>query len=346
MHMHNASDLHLVSASTPFIRILGDLRTIGAEKLSTDDMLDILRQTASPAQAEQFMASGDLDYAYEVPNMARYRINFYRENNGIAAAFREIPTAIKTLEELGMPRQLQELAMLPKGVVLVTGPTGSGKSTTLAALLNYANTVRRDHIITIEDPIEFLHSSRSCLINQREVGRDTRSFAAALRSALREDPDIILVGEMRDLETISLALEAAETGHLVFATLHTISASKTIDRIIEVFPAGEQQQIRTSLAESIQAVISQTLFKRRDGTGRIPALEILLATPAIRNLIRENKTFQIQSILQTNHSLGMRTLDDDIERLLAASLIEPAAALVHAQNKQRISEAIKKHHGV
>ena len=226
--------------------------------------------------------------------------------------------------------------------MLVTGPTGSGKSTTLAALVDYANTKRRDHIITIEDPIEFVHQSKSCLVNQREIGRDSRSFGTALRSALREDPDIILVGEMRDLETISLALEAAETGHLVFATLHTISAPKTIDRIIEVFPPEEQAQIRTSLSESIQAIIAQTLFKRADKKGRVPALEIMFGIPSVRNMIRESKTFQLPSVLQTNRNVGMQTMDDDIERLLLQRIIAPEAALVHAQDKGRLREAIGK----
>ena len=238
--------------------------------------------------------------------------------------------------------QTGELALLPKGLVLVTGPTGSGKSTTLAALVDYANTKRRDHIITIEDPIEFVHQSKSCLVNQREIGRDSRSFGTALRSALREDPDIILVGEMRDLETISLALEAAETGHLVFATLHTISAPKTIDRIIEVFPPEEQAQIRTSLSESIQAIIAQTLFKRADKKGRVPALEIMFGIPSVRNMIRESKTFQLPSVLQTNRNVGMQTMDDDIERLLLQRIIAPEAALVHAQDKGRLREAIGK----
>lgn len=256
--------------------------------------------------------------------------------------FREIPQRISTVEELGLPIMLRELALLPKGLVLVTGPTGSGKSTTLAALVDYANTKRRDHIITIEDPIEFVHQSKSCLVNQREIGRDSRSFGTALRSALREDPDIILVGEMRDLETISLALEAAETGHLVFATLHTISAPKTIDRIIEVFPPEEQAQIRTSLSESIQAIIAQTLFKRADKKGRVPALEIMFGIPSVRNMIRESKTFQLPSVLQTNRNVGMQTMDDDIERLLMQRIIAPEAGLVHAQDKGRLREAIGK----
>ena len=281
-------------------------------------------------RVQAFEQTGDLDFAYEIPGLARYRANFFRQNRGISAVFREIPQRISTVEELGLPIMLRELALLPKGLVLVTGPTGSG------------NTKRRDHIITIEDPIEFVHQSKSCLVNQREIGRDSRSFGTALRSALREDPDIILVGEMRDLETISLALEAAETGHLVFATLHTISAPKTIDRIIEVFPPEEQAQIRTSLSESIQAIIAQTLFKRADKKGRVPALEIMFGIPSVRNMIRESKTFQLPSVLQTNRNVGMQTMDDDIERLLMQRIIASEAALVHAQDKGRLREAIGK----
>ena len=250
---------------------------------------------------------------------------------------------VYTLDKLGMSdkdcKTISQTIERPYGMILSTGPTGSGKSTTLAALVDYANTKRRDHIITIEDPIEFVHQSKSCLVNQREIGRDSRSFGTALRSALREDPDIILVGEMRDLETISLALEAAETGHLVFATLHTISAPKTIDRIIEVFPPEEQAQIRTSLSESIQAIIAQTLFKRADKKGRVPALEIMFGIPSVRNMIRESKTFQLPSVLQTNRNVGMQTMDDDIERLLMQRIIAPEAALVHTQDKGRLREA-------
>ena len=253
---------------------------------------------------------------------------------------------VYTLDKLGMSdkdcKTISQTIERPYGMILSTGPTGSGKSTTLAALVDYANTKRRDHIVTIEDPIEFVHQSKSCLVNQREIGRDSRSFGTALRSALREDPDIILVGEMRDLETISLALEAAETGHLVFATLHTISAPKTIDRIIEVFPPEEQAQIRTSLSESIQAIIAQTLFKRADKKGRVPALEIMFGIPSVRNMIRESKTFQLPSVLQTNRNVGMQTMDDDIERLLMQRIIAPEAALVHAQDKGRLREAIGK----
>jgi len=263
------------------------------------------------------------------------------QHRGIAAVFREIPQEIMTVEQLGLPARLRDLAMLNKGLVLVTGPTGSGKSTTLAAIIDHANKNRRDHILTVEDPIEFVHQSQGCVVNQREVGRHTQSFKAALRGALREDPDIILVGEMRDLETITLALEAAETGHLVFSTLHTQSAVKTIDRIIEVFPEDGQAQVRTSLAESLRAVVSQTLFKRIDTKGRVAAQEILMAIPSVRNLIREGKTHQLASVLQTGRDQGMQTLDDEIERLITAGIISPEDGLAHAQNKDKISGLLK-----
>lgn len=340
LHTNHGSDLHLSAGSPPVLRIYGDLVRVDAPAVSSEELMAVLREMVPMERVEAFEQSGDLDFAYELPGLARYRANFFRQNRGVAAVFREIPQRISSVEELGLPPMLRELALLPKGLVLVTGPTGSGKSTTLAALVDYANTHRHDHIITIEDPIEFVHQPKSCLVNQREIGRDSRTFGTALRAALREDPDIILVGEMRDLETISLALEAAETGHLVFATLHTISASKTLDRIIEVFPAQEQAQVRTSLSESIQAIIAQTLFKRADGKGRVPALEILFGIPSVRNMIRESKTFQLPSVLQTNRSAGMQTMDDDIERLLMQRAITPEAALVHAQDKGRIRESI------
>ena len=293
-------------------------------------------------RVQAFEQTGDLDFAYEIPGWRATVPTF----SGRTAAFPRCSAKSRSesarLRSWGFDLCAASWPLPPKGLVLVTGPTGSGKSTTLAALVDYANTKRRDHIITIEDPIEFVHQSKSCLVNQREIGRDSRSFGTALRSALREDPDIILVGEMRDLETISLALEAAETGHLVFATLHTISAPKTIDRIIEVFPPEEQAQIRTSLSESIQAIIAQTLFKRADKKGRVPALEIMFGIPSVRNMIRESKTFQLPSVLQTNRNVGMQTMDDDIERLLMQRIIAPEAALVHAQDKGRLREAIGK----
>ena len=342
LHSNHGSDLHLSSGSVPLLRIFGDLMPVDAPVVTPEELLAVLREMVPPERVQQFEQTGDLDFAYEIPGLARYRGNFFRQQRGVSAVFREIPQRINTVEELGLPVMLRELALLPKGLVLVTGPTGSGKSTTLAALVDHANANRRDHIITIEDPIEFVHRSKKCLVNQREVGRDSKTFGTALRAALREDPDIILVGEMRDLETISLALEAAETGHLVFATLHTLSAAKTIDRIIEVFPAEEQSQVRTSLSETVQAIVAQTLFKRADGRGRVPALEILFGIPSVRNMIRENKTFQLPSVLQTNRNVGMQTMDDDIERLLRAGVITADAALVHAQDKARIRDVAGK----
>ncbi|HCE80001.1 MAG TPA: type IV pili twitching motility protein PilT, partial [Thermodesulfobacterium commune] len=275
------------------------------------------------------------DWGYEIPGLARFRVNYYRQRRGVAAAFRLIPNKIKTVEELGLPPILNRLALLPRGLVLVIGPTGSGKSTTLAAIIDYANRMRYDHIITIEDPIEFVHEPKNCLINQREVGTHTKSFANALRAALREDPDIIMIGEMRDLETISLALEAALTGHLVFATLHTISAAQTVSRIVDAFPPEERDQIRVSLSEALRAVISQTMFKRIDRPGRIVAMEIMIATPAIRNLIRENKIHQIPSMIQMGRKYGMMSLDDCIMEYLNNKWISPEEAFIKAVDKSR-----------
>ena len=336
LHEQNGSDLHLSAGSDPFLRKNGDLMRIKAPMVTSEDLLELLKSMVRPERVEEFLNTGDLDFAWEVPSLARYRVNYFRHNRGIGAVFREIPHVISSVEELGLPTLLRNLALLPKGLVLVTGPTGSGKSTTLAAILDHANAMRRDHIVTIEDPIEFIHESRNCLVNQREIGRDSRSFGSALRGALREDPDIILVGEMRDLETIALALEAAETGHLVFATLNTTSAPKTIDRIIDVFPSEQQAQIRTSLSESIQAVIAQTLLRRSDRSGRIPALEIMLGTTPVRNMIRESKTFQLPNVLQTSRNVGMQTLDDDLERLMLNNIISPELALLYASDKQRL----------
>ena len=288
-----ASDLHLTSGSQPILRVGGELQRIKYQPLENDELKKMLYEITSEHKIKEFEETGDVDFAYEIPGLSRYRANFFVQTYGVAAVFRQIPDTILTAEQLGLPLVLNKLPMLPKGLVLVTGPTGSGKSTTLAALVDYANAQRKDHILTIEDPVEFVHKSKNCVVNHREVGTHTKSFAAALRAALREDPDIILVGEMRDLETISLATEAASTGHLVFGTVHTQSAAKTVDRIIDVFPHEQQEQIRATLADSLQAVVSQTLFKRRDAKGRVAALEILIVTPAVRNLIRDNKTFQI-----------------------------------------------------
>jgi twitching motility protein PilT len=338
MHDLGASDLHLSSGSQPVIRLHGTLERVKFKVLEHEELKKMLYEITPERKIKDFEETGDVDFAYALPGVARYRVNFFMQQRGAAAVFREIPQVIQTLDELGLPAILKELALLPKGLVLVTGPTGSGKSTTLAAMIREANIARREHILTIEDPIEFLHQPENCLINQREVGRDTMTFSSALRGALREDPDIILVGEMRDLVTIELALEAAETGHLVFSTLHTISASKTVDRIIEVFPSQQQAQIRSSLSESLRAVVSQSLFKRKDKAGRVAALEILLATSAVRNLIRENKTFQLPSVLETGKKQGMRSLDEAILELLAAGLIDGAEALAKANNKARFKD--------
>lgn len=330
-----ASDLHLSSGCQPMLRLNGRLERIKYKVLENEELKTLLYEIAPQRLLTAFEETGDLDFAYAAPGLGRLRCNYFRQERGVAAAFRAIPETVPTLADLGLPEILGELAMRPKGLVLVTGPTGSGKSTTLAAMIRHALEARRDHVITVEDPIEFLHASAGCLINQREVGRDTRSFAAALRGALREDPDIILVGEMRDLETIELALEAAETGHLVLSTLHTVSAAKTIDRVIDVFPGDRQAQIRSALSESLTAVISQTLLRRADAPGRVMAMELLLANTAVRNLIRENKIFQINSVLETAKAQGMRTLDDSLLELLAAGRIEPADALRNAVNKTR-----------
>ena len=332
-----ASDLHMASGSQPMLRISGRLERIKYKALEEEELKALLYEIAPERLVSVFETTGDLDFAHTVPGVGRLRCNYFRQERGVAAAFRAIPENVPTLAELNLPAILGELAMRPKGLILVTGPTGSGKSTTLAAMLRHAADNRRDHIITIEDPIEFVHASSNCLINQREVGRDTRSFATALRGALREDPDIILVGEMRDLETIELALEAAETGHLVLSTLHTVSAAKTIDRIIDVFPGDRQAQIRSGLSESLSAVVSQTLLKRADAPGRVLAMELLLATTAVRNLIRENKIFQIPSILETGKSHGMRTLDDCLFELLSEGRIEPVDAWRNAVNKARFA---------
>jgi len=316
MHDQGASDLHLASGSQPVLRIRGEMERVRYKVFENEELKAMLYEIVPELKVKEFEETGDVDFAYAIPGLARYRANYFQQRNGIGAVFREIPSRIMTIRDLGLALILEKLAMLPRGLVLVTGPTGSGKSTTLAAVIDYANRNRRDHIITIEDPIEFVHTHKQCIINQREVETHTRNFSAALRGALREDPDVILVGEMRDLETISLALEAAETGHLVFATLHTNSAAKTVDRVINVFPDHQQPQIRATLADSIRGVVCQTLFKRIDVKGRVAALEIMIATPAVRNLVRENKTFQIPSAIQTGRKYGMISLDDAIMELL------------------------------
>ena len=330
-----ASDLHLVSGSQPILRVSGELQRVRYTVLESDDLKKMLYEVAPEYKIKQFEETGDVDFAYEIPGLARYRANYFVQKYGVAAVFRQIPDTILTVEQLGLPPVLNKLPLYPKGLVLVTGPTGSGKSTTLAALVDYANTHRKDHILTIEDPVEFVHKSRNCIVNHREVGLHTRSFTSALRAALREDPDIIMVGEMRDLETISLAVEAASTGHLVFGTLHTQSAAKTVDRIIDVFPHDQQEQIRATLADSLQAVVAQTLFKRRDTRGRCAALEILIATPAVRNLVRDGKTFQIPTVLQTGKKFGMQSLDDAILDHLEKGRINPEDAYLHCLDKTR-----------
>jgi twitching motility protein PilT len=330
-----ASDLHLVSGSQPILRVSGELQRVRYAVLESDDLKKMLYEVAPEYKIKQFEETSDVDFAYEIPGLARYRANYFVQKYGVAAVFRQIPDTILTVEQLGLPSVLNKFPLYPKGLVLVTGPTGSGKSTTLAALVDYANTHRKDHILTIEDPVEFVHKSRNCIVNHREVGLHTRSFSAALRAALREDPDIIMVGEMRDLETISLAVEAASTGHLVFGTLHTQSAAKTVDRIIDVFPHEQQEQIRATLADSLQAVVAQTLFKRRDTRGRCAALEILIATPAVRNLVRDGKTFQIPTVLQTGKKFGMQSLDDAILDHLEKGRINPEDAYLHCLDKAR-----------
>jgi len=341
LNEQGASDLHLVTGQQPAMRIRGEIERIKYDILDNDGLKAMLYEIAPEYKIKQFEETGDIDFAYEIPGLARYRANFFQQKWGIAAVFREIPSKILSCQELALPEVIAKLALLPRGLVLVTGPTGSGKSTTLAAIINEANKLRKDHIITIEDPIEFVHQSQSCIVNHREVGAHTKTFTAALRGALREDPDIILVGEMRDLETISLAIEAASTGHLVFGTLHTTSAAKTVDRVIEVFPANQQAQIRSTLSDGIRAVICQTLFKRVDKKGRCAALEILIATSAVRNLIRESKTFQIPSTIQTGKKYGMQLLDDAIFDLLNKGWISGDDAYAKCNDKARFRQYLK-----
>jgi twitching motility protein PilT len=341
MNDQGASDLHLVSGQQPVLRIRGEMERVKYKALDNDTLKSMLYEIAPEDKVKVFEETGDVDFAYEIPNLARYRANFFQQKYGIGAVFREIPSDILTCEQLGLPPVVAKLASLPRGLVLVTGPTGSGKSTTLAAIIDEANRTRKDHIITVEDPIEFVHKSAKAIVNHREVGLHTRSFAAALRGALREDPDIILVGELRDLETISLAIEASSTGHLVFGTLHTTSAAKTVDRVIEVFPENQQEQIRNTLADGLRAVVAQNLFKRVDKKGRVACLEIMIGTPAVRNLIREGKTFQIPSMIQTGKKYGMQTLDDAIMDLLKRRIISPDAAYAKCNDKDKFRPYLK-----
>jgi twitching motility protein PilT len=341
MNEQGASDLHLVSGQPPALRIRGDIERIKYKVLDSDSLRSMIYEIAPEDKVKKFEETGDIDFGYEVPGLARYRANFFMQKYGVAAVFREIPSTVLTAEQLGLPPVMSKLALLPRGLVLVTGPTGSGKSTTLAAIIDVANKQRKDHIITVEDPIEFVHQSHGCIVNHREVGVHTKTFSAALRGALREDPDIILVGEMRDLETISLAIEAASTGHLVFGTLHTSSAAKTVDRIIEVFPASEQAQIRSTLSDGIRAIIAQVLFKRIDKKGRCPALEIMIGTPAVRNLIRESKTHQLSSMIQTGKKYGMQLLDDAIMDLYNRGWISADEAYTKANDKAKFRPLLK-----
>ncbi|AXE32638.1 twitching motility protein PilT [Chromobacterium phragmitis] len=330
---NKASDLHLSAGLPPMIRVNGDIRRINLPPMDHHDVHDMVYDIMNDYQRKIFEDTYECDFSFELPGIARFRVNSFIQNRGMASVFRVIPSKVLTLEQLGAPRIFQDIANYPRGLVLVTGPTGSGKSTTLAAMIDYVNENAFSHILTVEDPIEFVHESKKSLINQRELGLQTHSFANALKSALREDPDVILVGELRDLETIRLALTAAETGHLVFGTLHTSSAAKTIDRIVDVFPAGEKEMVRSMLSESVRAVIAQTLLKTKDGAGRVAAHEIMIGTPAIRNLIRENKIAQINSMIQTGQQYGMQTLDQCLADLTRRNMVSPGEARAKASNK-------------
>ena len=329
---NKASDLHLSAGLPPMIRVDGDVKRLNVPALDNKQLTELIYSTMSDHQRRDFEANLEVDFSYSVQGLARFRVNCFHQDRGVGAAFRTIPADVWTLEDIGAPPSFKEIINIPRGLILVTGPTGSGKSTTLAAMVNHLNETVNGHILTIEDPIEFLHTPRKCLINQREVHRDTHGFNQALRAALREDPDIILVGEMRDIETVRLALTAAETGHIVFATLHTSSAAKTIDRVIDVFPAGEKDMVRSMLSESLRAVIAQTLMKRIGG-GRIAAWEIMIATPAIRNLIREDKVAQMYSAIQTGQNVGMMTLDQHLESLVQRGIINKLEASRKAVNR-------------
>jgi len=330
---HEASDLHLSAGLPPMIRVDGDIRRINVPALEHKVVHGLVYDIMNDKQRKDFEEFLETDFSFEIPGLARFRVNAFNQDRGAGAVFRTIPSKVLTLEDLGCPETFKEIVDVPRGLVLVTGPTGSGKSTTLAAMMDYKNDNDYAHILTIEDPIEFVHTSKKCLVNQREVHRDTLGFSEALRSALREDPDIILVGELRDLETIRLALTAAETGHLVFGTLHTSSAAKTIDRIIDVFPAGEKGMVRSMLSESLRSVIAQTLMKKIGG-GRTAAWEIMVGTPAIRNLIREDKVAQMYSAIQTGQAFGMHTLDQHLQELVKKGMISRADARTKATNKE------------
>jgi twitching motility protein PilT len=332
VHKEGASDLHISAGEQPMARIHGEMRRIEVPTLSKEELHVMLYDILNDQQRKKFEEFHELDFSIELKGIARFRVNAFRQTRGEAVVFRVIPTNIMSLEELGLPKSLREVCKNERGLVLVTGPTGSGKSTTLASMIDVINNDLKGHIITIEDPIEFVHDSKMCLINQRELGAHTLSFANALRSALREDPDIILVGEMRDLDTISLALTAAETGHLVFSTLHTSGAPKTVDRVIDVFPGEQQGQIRSQFAESIQAIVSQTLLKRRDGRGLVPAIEVMIGTPAVRNLIRESKVAQLPSAIQTGQKFGMISLDQSLRDLVSRNIVDKEQCLYLASS--------------
>ena len=331
-HDQGASDLHISAGLPPMLRIRGEMVRLEMQPLSRDEAHASIYDIMQDDQKRIFEETRDIDFAFEIPGLSRFRANVLMQNRGEAAVFRLVPTTIRSLDELGMPPVLKTLSEKERGLVVVTGPTGSGKSTTLAAMVNYVNETTRGHIVTVEDPIQFVHESKRCLVNQREVGPHTRSFSAALRASLREDPDVILVGELRDLETTQLAISAAETGHLVFATLHTNSAAKTIDRIIDIFPSGQQAQIRTMLSESLEGVVAQTLLPAKDGKGRVAAIEVLVGVPALRNLIREDKTAQILSVIQTGANHGMMSLDQHLRELVMQGRLARADAARYASN--------------
>src|SRR6059036_1919810 len=340
MFEQKASDLHLSSNNQPMLRINGELHRVDYPPLENDGLKTMLYEIAPDYKIKQYEETGDVDFGYEIPNISRFRANFFNHKYGIAAVFRQIPSKVLSFEdfekfEAPLPAVLKKFSMLQKGLIVVTGPTGSGKSTTLAAMVDYANKNRRDHIITVEDPIEFVHESKNCLVNHREVGVHTKSFASALRGALREDPDVILVGELRDLETIELALVAASTGHLVLGTLHTPSAAKTVDRIIDVFPAEQQNKIRATLSEALKGIVAQNLFKRVDKKGRLAALEILVFTTAIRNLVREGKTHQLPGMIQVGKKLGNQPLDDSIMDHLKMKRVSPEEAYDKCLDKKK-----------
>jgi len=336
---NKASDLHLSAGLPPMIRVHGDVRRINLPPLSHTEVHNMVYDIMNDGQRKDYEENLECDFSFEIPNLARFRVNAFNQYRGAGAVFRTIPSIVLSLEDLKAPEVFKEIAETPRGIILVTGPTGSGKSTTLAAIIDHINENDYGHILTIEDPIEFVHQAKKSLINQREVGPNTLSFNNALRSALREDPDVILVGEMRDLETIRLALTGAETGHLVFGTLHTSSAAKTIDRIIDVFPAAEKEMIRAMLSESLRAVISQTLLKTKDGSGRVAAHEIMIGTPAIRNLIREAKVAQMYSSIQTGQKYGMKTLDQDLMQLLKSNTISVEEAKLKAVDRDSMGKA-------